>query len=135
MTITGAGFVFDALEQALHDRRLAKGGLTHHGDRSKQYVSIRYTERLLDAGMEPSGGSVGTSYDNALAESVIGLFKTEVIGRRGPRWSLEAVEFATIEWMDRFNNHCLLKPIGNLPPAEAEARYCRRQGTSLGRVT
>jgi transposase InsO family protein len=118
-----AAFVLDALEQALHDRRPAKGGLTHHSDKGSQYVSIRYTERLLEAGIEPSVGSVGDSYDNALAESVIGLFKTEVIRRRGPWRSLEAVEFATLEWVDWFNNRRLLEPIGNVPPAEAEARY------------
>lgn len=118
-----AGFVLDALEQAIHDRRPVKGGLTHHSDRGSQYVSIRYTERLLDAGIEPSVGSVGDSYDNALAETVIGLFKTEVIRRRGPWRSLEAVEYATLEWVAWFNSHRLLEPIGNVPPAEAEARY------------
>ncbi|MFZ6761455.1 IS3 family transposase [Pseudoroseomonas sp. WGS1072] len=118
-----AGFVLDALEQAIHDRRPVKGGLTHHSDRGSQYVSIRYTERLLDAGIEPSVGSVGDSYDNALAETVIGLFKTEVIRRRGPWRSLEAVEYATLEWVAWFNIHRLLEPIGNVPPAEAEARY------------
>lgn len=121
-----AGFVLDALEQALHDRRPAKGGLTHHSDRGGQYVSIRYTERLLEAGIEPSVGSVGDSYDNALAETVIGLFKTEVIRRRGPWRSMEAVEFATLEWVDWFNNRRLLEPIGNMPPAEAEERYYAR---------
>lgn len=118
-----AGFVLDALEQALHDRRPAKGGLTCHSDRGSQYVSIRYTERLLEAGIEPSVGSVGDSYDNALAETVIGLFKTEVIRRRGPWRNLEAVEYATLEWVDWFNNRRLLEPIGHVPPAEAEARY------------
>ena len=118
-----AGFVLDALEQALHDRRPAKGGLTHHSDRGSQYVSIRYTERLLEAGIEPSVGSVGDSYDDALAETVIGLFKTEVIRRRGPWRSMEAVGFATLEWVARFNHQRLLEPIGNIPPAEAEARY------------
>ena len=88
-----------------------------------QYVSIRYTERLLEAGIEPSVGSVGDSYDNALAETVIGLFKTKVIRRRGPWRSLEAVEFATLEWVDWFNHRRLLEPIGNMPPAEAEARH------------
>jgi transposase InsO family protein len=90
---------------------------------STQYVSIRYTERLLDAGIEPSVGSVGDSYDNALAETVIGLFKTEVIRRRCPWRSLEAVEYATLEWVAWFNNHRLLEPVGNVPPAEAEAPY------------
>jgi transposase InsO family protein len=118
-----AGFVLDALEQALHNRRPARGGLTHHSDKGAQYVSIRYTERLLEAGIEPSVGSVGDSYDNALAETVIGLFKTEVIRRRGPWRSLEAVEYATLEWVDWYNTRRLLEPIGNVPPAEAEARY------------
>ena len=119
-----AGFVLDALEQALHDRRPAKGsGLIHHSDRGSQYVAIKYTERLTEAGVEPSVGSVGDSYDNALAETVNGLYKTEVIRRRGPWRSLEAVEFATLEWVDWFNYRRLLEPIGNIPPAEAEARY------------
>jgi transposase InsO family protein len=118
-----AGFVLDALEQALHERRPVHGGLVHHSDRGVQYVSIRYTERLAQAGMEPSVGSIGDSYDNALAETVIGLFKAEVIRRRGPWRSLEAVEFATLEWVDWFNNRRLLEPIGNVPPAEAEACY------------
>jgi putative transposase len=119
-----AGFVLDALEQALHARRPVRGGgLVHHSDRGVQYVSIKYTERLAQAGIEPSVGSVGDSYDNALAESVIGLFKAEVIHRRGPWRSVEAVEFATLEWVDWFNHRRLLEPIGNMPPAEAEARY------------
>jgi putative transposase len=117
-------FVLDALEQALHDRRPVQGGgLVHHSDRGVQYVSIRYTERLADAGIEPSVGTVGDSYDNALAETINGLYKTEVIYRRGPWRSLEAVEFATLEWVDWFNHRRLLEPIGNVPPAEAEARY------------
>jgi len=121
---THAAFVLDALEQALHARRPTEGsGLVHHSDRGVQYVSIRYTERLAEAGIEPSVGSVGDSYDNALAETVIGLFKTEVIHRRGPWRSFEAVEFATLEWVDWFNNKRLLEPIGNMPPVEAEARY------------
>jgi putative transposase len=119
-----AGFVLDALEQALHDRRPVRGaGLVHHSDRGVQYVSIRDTERLAVAGIEPSVGSVGDSDDNALAESVIGLFKTEVIRRRGPWRGLETVEFATLEWVHWFNNRRLLGPIGNIPPAEAEERY------------
>jgi len=89
----------------------------------RQYVSIRHTERLVEAGIEPSVGSVGDSYDNALAESVIGLFKTEVIRRRGPWRTMEAVELATLEWVDWYNNRRLLEPIGNMPPAEAEERY------------
>ena len=119
-----ADFVLDALEQAVCARRpAAQAGLVHHSDRGSQYLSIRYTERLLDAGIEPSVGSVGDSYDNALAETINGLFKAEVIHRRGPWRSAEAVEFATLEWVDWFNNRRLLEPIGNIPPAEAEARY------------
>ncbi len=119
-----AEFVLDALDQALHDRRPADGsGLVHHSDRGSQYVSIKYTERLAEAGIEPSVGSIGDSYDNALAETVIGLFKAEVIHRRGPWRSFEAVEFATLEWVDWFNNRRLLEPIGNVPPAEAAARF------------
>jgi transposase InsO family protein len=90
---------------------------------SAQYVSIKYTERLAEAGVEPSVGSVGDSYDNALAETINGLYKAEVIHRRGPWRSFEAVEFATLEWVDWFNNRRLLAPIGNIPPAEAEQRY------------
>jgi transposase InsO family protein len=119
-----AGFVLDALEQALHDRRpVSGGGLVHHSDRGVQYVSIRYTERLAEAGLVPSVGSVGDSYDNALAETINGLYKAEVIHRRGPWRSLEAVEFATLEWVGWFNHHRLLSSIGNVPPAEAEATY------------
>ncbi len=119
-----ASFVLDALEQALHERRPARqAGLVHHSDRGSQYVSIRYTERLAEAGIEPSVGSVGDSYDNALAETINGLYKAEVIHRRGPWRSLEAVEFATLTWVDWFNNRRLLEPIGNIPPAEAEDRY------------
>ncbi|MBY6159222.1 IS3 family transposase [Pseudooceanicola nitratireducens] len=119
-----AGFVLDALEQAVHDRRPVKGaGLVHHSDRGSQYLSIKYTERLGEAGIEPSVGSVGDSYDNALAETINGLFKAEVIHRRGPWRSFEAVEYATLEWVDWFNNRRLLEPIGNIPPAEAEANF------------
>jgi putative transposase len=119
-----ASFVLDALEQALHERRpMHRDGLVHHSDRGSQYVSIRYTERLAEAGIEPSVGSVGDSYDNALAETINGLYKAELIHRRGPWRSFEAVEFATLEWVDWFNNRRLLEPIGNIPPAEAEERY------------
>jgi putative transposase len=118
-----AGFVLEALEQALHARRPVEGGLVHHSDRGVQYVSITYTERLAEAGIAPSVGSVGDSYDNALAETVIGLFKTEVIRRLGPWRSLEAVEFATLAWVDWFNHRRLLEPIGFVPPAEAEAAF------------
>ena len=112
----------DALEQALHARPHTEG-LVHHSDRGVQYLSIRYTERLAEAGIEPSVGSVGDSYDNALAETINGLYKAEVIHRRGPWRSFEAVEFAMLEWVDWFNNRRLLEPIGNIPPAEAEKRY------------
>ena len=119
-----AGFVLDALEQAIHDRKpVGKGGLVHHSDRGSQYLSIKYTERLAEAGIEPSVGSVGDSYDNALAETINGLYKAEVIHRRGPWRSFEAVEFATLDWVDWFNHRRLLEPIGNIPPAEAEANY------------
>ena len=119
-----AGFVLDALDQALHDRRsVHRGGLIHHSDRGVQYVSIRYSERLAEAGIEPSVGTVGDSYDNALAETINGLYKAEVIHRRGPWRNFEAVEFATLEWVDWFNNRRLLEPIGNIPPAEAEKQY------------
>ena len=117
-------FVLDALDQALHERRpIHRAGLVHHSDRGSQYVSIKYTERLAEAGIEPSVGSVGDSYDNALAETINGLYKAELIHRRGPWRSFEAVEFATLEWVDWFNHRRLLQPIGNIPPAEAEDRY------------
>ena len=116
----------DALEQALWARP-DTDHLVHHSDRGVQYLSIRYTERLAEAGIEPSVGSVGDSYDNALAETVIGLYKTEVIRRRGPWRNLEAVEFATLEWVDWFNNRRLLEPIGNIPPVEYEELYYRNQ--------
>ena len=119
-----AGFVLDALEQALHERRPTHSdGLIHHSDRGSQYVSIKYSERLAEAGIEPSVGSVGDSYDNALAETINGLYKAELIHRRGPWRSFEAVEFATLEWVDWFNHRRLMGPIGNIPPAEAEHRY------------
>ena len=117
-------FVLDALEQAIYERREA--GLTdlvHHSDRGTQYLSMRYTDRLADAGIAPSVGSRGDSYDNALAESIIGLFKTEVIQRKGPWRHLEGVEFATLRWVDWFNHRRLLEPIGYRPPAEYEATY------------
>ena len=112
----------DALEQALYARPTSDE-LVHHSDRGAQYLSIRYTERLAEAGVELSVGSVGDSFDNALAESVIGLYKTEVIRRLGPWRHLEAVEFATLEWVDWFNHRRLLTPIGHVPPAEFEQQY------------
>ena len=118
----------DALEQALYDRQEDSAErLVHHSDRGVQYLSIKYTERLAQVGIEPSVGSQGDSYDNALAESVIGLFKTEVIRRRGPWRSLEDVEFATLEWVAWFNHSRLLEPIGYVPPAEHEEAYYRHQ--------
>ena len=117
-------FVLDALDQAIYDRcGAAPDGLVHHSDRGTQYLSIRYTDRLADVGIALSVGSRGDAYDNALAETVIGLFKTEVIRRRGPWRTLEAVEFATLEWVDWFNTRRLLEPVGYIPPAEYEARY------------
>ena len=120
--------MLDALEQALHARRpTPDGGVVHHNDRGGQYLSIRYTERLAEAGLVSSVGSVGDSYDNALAESINGLYNAEVIHRRGPWRSLEALEYATFEWVDSFNNHRLLEPIGNFSPAEAEQRWWAEQ--------
>ena len=117
-------FVLDALEQAIYARcGDATPDLIHHSDRGTQYLSMRYTERLADAGINPSVGSRGDSYDNALAETIIGLFKTEVIQRKGPWRAGEAVEFATLRWVDWFNNRRLLEPIGHVPPAEYEAQY------------
>ncbi len=118
-------FVLDALEQALYARR-RDGELIHHSDRGVQYVSIRYTERLAEAGIEPSVGSVGDSYDNALAETINGLYKAEVIHRQSWK-NREAVELATLTWVDWFNHRRLLEPIGNIPPAEAEANYYRQR--------
>jgi putative transposase len=118
-------FVLDALEQALHARRRA-GALIHHSDRGSQYVSIRYSERLAEAGIEPSVGSVGDSYDNALAETINGLYKAEVIHRRSWR-NREQVELAILDWVHWYNHKRLLGPIGHIPPAEAEAAYYRRQ--------
>ena len=121
-TTATASFVLDALNQAIQARQPTEGGLIHHSDRGVQYVSIKYTNRLSEAGIEPSVGSVGDSYDNALAETVIGLFKAEVINRQ--IWkNAGAVEFATLTWVDWFNNRRLFEPIGNIPPAEAEQNY------------
>ena len=120
-------FVLDALEQALYARQHERdGSLIHHSDRGSQYVSIRYSERLAEAGVEPSVGSKGDSYDNALAETINGLYKAELIHRRAPWKTKEAVEFATLEWVSWFNHHRLLEPIGYIPPAEAEANYYRQ---------
>lgn len=120
-------FVLDALEQALYARQPERdSSLIHHSDRGSQYVSIRYSERLAEAGIEPSVGSKGDSYDNALAETINGLYKAELIHRRAPWKTMEAVELATLEWVAWFNHHRLLGPIGYIPPAEAEANYYRQ---------
>jgi len=125
-------FVLDALEQALYARQPEKKDtLIHHSDRGSQYVSIRYTERLAEAGIEPSVGSKGDSYDNALAETINGLYKAELIHRRGPWKSIEAVELATLEWVSWFNHHRLMEPLGYIPPAEAEANYCRQLASQV----
>lgn len=120
-------FVLDALEQALYARRPeCDGTLTHHSDRGSQYVGIRYSERLAEAGIEPSVGSRGDSYDNALAETINGLYKAELIHRRAPWKTKESLELATLEWVSWFNHQRLLEPIGYIPPAEAEANYYRQ---------
>jgi transposase InsO family protein len=120
----------DALEQALHARPDAAGAVVH-SDRGTQYTSIRYTERLAAAGLERSVGSVGDSYDNALAETINGLYKTEVIRRRGPWRNVDDVEYATLVWVDWFNNRRLLEPLGYVPPAEFEAAYYQQQGQAM----
>ena len=127
-TTMRTALVLDALEQALHDREL-DGRLIVHTDRGAQYVAMRYTDRVLEAGAAPSVGSVGDAYDNALAESVIGLYKTEVIRRRGPWRRFEDVEYATLEWVAWFNTQRLLEPLGYVPPAEFEEQYHRVQAT------
>ncbi len=120
--------VLDALEQALYDRReSSEEPLIHHSDRGSQYLSIRYTDRLTEAGIDPSVGSRGDSYDNALAESVIGLYKTEEIRRNGPWKGFDEVEYATLDWIDWYNNRRLFGPIGMMPPAEYEANYYQEQ--------
>jgi len=119
-------FVLDALEQALYARQPDPDALIHHSDRGSQYVSIRYSERLAEAGIEPSVGSKGDSYDNALAETINGLYKAELIHRRGPWKTRESVELATLEWVSWFNHQRLMGPLGYIPPAEAEANYYRQ---------
>ena len=126
--------VLDALEQALHARPLT-GDLVHHSDHGSQYVSIRYTERLAEAGIERSVGTVGDAYDNALAETIIGLFKTEVIECRGPWRSFDAVEYATLEWVDWFNRRRLLEPLGYLPPFEFEQMYYQEHPVMVAGLT
>jgi len=121
-----ADLVLDALEQAVH-ARCETEGLIHHSDRGKQYLSIRYSERLGECGIQASVGTTGDSYDNALAESIIGLFKAEVIHRRGPWRCVDNVEYATLEWVDWFNNRRLFGPIGDVPPIEFEEAYYRQR--------
>ncbi|WP_133611366.1 IS3 family transposase [Aquabacterium commune] len=128
-------FVLDALEQALYDRKPSEeDGLIHHSDRGSQYLSIRYSERLAEAGIEPSVGSKGDSYDNALAETINGLYKAEVIHRRGPWKTKQAVELATLEWVSWFNHHRLMGPLGNVPPAEFEANYHQQRAGQAATV-
>jgi transposase InsO family protein len=128
-------FVLDALEQALYARQPQQDdALIHHSDRGSQYLSIRYTERLAEAGIEPSVGSRGDSYDNALAETINGLYKAELIHRRAPWKTKESVELATLQWVAWFNNHRLMEPLGYIPPAEAEANYWRHQASQTTKV-
>jgi len=125
------GLALDALEQALYDRQKSDTEeLIHHSDRGVQYLSIRYAERLQEARIEPSVGSVGDSYDNALAETINGLYKTEVIRQQGPWRNIEDVEFATLTWVDWFNNRRLFAPIGNVPPREKEIEYYQQREES-----
>ncbi|WP_288381941.1 IS3 family transposase [uncultured Massilia sp.] len=124
-------FVLDALEQALYARQPERNELVHHSDRGSQYVSIKYSERLAEAGIEPSVGSKGDSYDNALAETINGLYKAELIHRRAPWKTREAVELATLEWVSWFNHHRLLEPLGYIPPAEAEANYYKQLSSQV----
>ena len=128
-------FVLDALEQALYDRKPSEDdGLIHHSDRGSQYLSIRYSERLAEAGIEPSVGSKGDSYDNALAETINGLYKAEVIHRRGPWKTKQAVELATLEGVAWLNHHRLMEPLGYIPPAEFEANYHRQRAGQAATV-
>jgi putative transposase len=128
-------FVLDALEQALYARQPERDkSLVIHSDRGSQYVSIRYSERLAEAGVEPSVGSKGDSYDNALAETINGLYKAELIHRRAPWKTKESLELATLEWVSWFNHHRLLEPIGYIPPAEAEANYYRQLASQASKV-
>lgn len=120
----------DALEMAVWSRGGDADGVIHHSDRGVQYLSIRYTERLAEAGAVASVGSKGDSYDNAMAETINGLFKTEVIHRKGPWRSIDDVEFATLEWVDWFNNRRLLEPIGDIPPSEFEGLYWLEQAAN-----
>ena len=120
ITLPGSG----SLEQAIWQRKTPDNkALVHHSDRGSQYLSIKYTERRVEVGIDPSVGTVGDSYDNALAECVIGLFKTEVINQIGPWRSMRDVEWETLKWVDWYNNRRLLGPIGYIPPAEAEEAF------------
>jgi len=125
------GLVLDALEQAMYFREAQ--GVIHHSDRGSQYLSIKYTERLLENGMKPSVGTTGDSYDNALAETIIGLFKTEIIYQKAPWRNLEMVEFETLEWVDWFNHKRILGPIGDMPPAEFENEYYAKTNGQIQR--
>lgn len=127
-------FVLDALEQALYARQPDRDALVHHSDRGSQYVSIRYTERLVEAGIEPSVGSKGDSYDNALAETINGLYKAELIHRRAPWKTIESVELATLDWVSWFNDQRLMEPLGYIPPAEAEANYYRQLASQIAKA-
>ena len=123
-----ADIALDALEQALHDRRIGEQEqLIHHSDRGVEYVAIRYAERLAEVGINPSVGSVGDSYDNALAEKINGLYKAELIRQKGPWRGIESVEFATLKWVDWYNNRRLMESIGNVLPAELETEYYEQQ--------
>jgi putative transposase len=124
----------DALEMAIWQRTGELDGLVHHSDRGVQYLAIRYTERLAEAGAVTSVGSRGDSFDNALAETIIGLYKTELIRRRGPWKGIDDVEFATLEWVDWFNHRRLMEPIGHVPPSEFEANYHRREDPSYSPI-
>jgi len=125
------GLALDALEQALHARPRTEG-LVHHSDRGSQYLSIRYTERLAEAGIANSVGSVGDSYDNALAETINGLYKTEVIHHQGPWRGIDEVEYASLQWVDWYNNRRLFGPLGHVPPAEYEVAYYQQQSPAMG---
>jgi transposase InsO family protein len=133
-TTLAADLALDALEQALWARKPDRG-LIHHSDHGGQYLSIRYTNRLAEADIEPSVGSVGDSFDNALAESVIGLYKTELIRNKGPWQNLDQVEYATLEYINWFNHRRLLEPIGDIPPAEKEANHHNQTTKALTRNT
>jgi putative transposase len=129
-------FVLDALEQALYARQPGLAdALVHPSDRGSQYVSIRYTERLAEAGIEPSVGNRGDSYDNALTETINGLYKTELIHKQAPWKTKESVKLATMEWVSWCNNHRLLKSIGYIPPAEVEVNHYRQFATGATTVS